>query len=199
MRQSNFHKAPTVAASTTTQAAAIPLATTIAWKRYLLVLALLFGVSFLYHQGFIVHAQQAVAGGTAPNGTIPPGGTIPGPVVDPAQGQVRVLHLAPIATDLNDTAVDICMAVGTPVAGLTGLRYLESSGYIALAPGTYQWSVGTPGCTTLRYQLPPFALAPGSVSTILIVGGANGQPLTSVFVVDVLGEFNQIYLPIIRL
>jgi len=31
------------------------------------------------------------------------------------------------------------------------------------------------------------------------VGGANGQPLTSVFVVDVLGEFNQIYLPIIRL
>lgn len=168
------------------------------WKTsvFLLVLALFVGLFF--GQGMIANAQPTVENGTNPNGTIPPGGTIPAPLPDPTAGQIRIIHLAPIAPAQNDTTVDICTALNTPVAGLTGLQYLETSGYISLAPGTYQWSVGTPGCTTLLYTLPPFASTRGSISTILIVGGANGQPLTSIFVVDELGQFNRLYIPIVQ-
>jgi len=94
--------------------------------------------------------------------------------------------------------VAVCSALGTPVDGLSGLFYLANSGYIALEPGLYDWFVGTPGCATQLFDLPPFRATPGSVATILLVGGANGQPLTSVLVVDEVGQ-NRLYLPIIRL
>ncbi|MEZ4614347.1 MAG: hypothetical protein R2867_02370 [Caldilineaceae bacterium] len=106
--------------------------------------------------------------------------------------------MAPISADWAATEVDICAAVGDPVPGLTGLHYLESSGYLALAPGTYDWAVGTPGCTTVLLDLPPFLLASGSVSTILIVGDNVNQPLNSVFLVDILGQVYQLYLPLIN-
>ncbi len=162
-------------------------------KRYLLLFLLLTAIAIFYSSNQPVNAQAGT------NGTIPPGGTIPAPQPDAAQGQVRVLHLAPIAADLNDTAVDICTEIGEPVAGLTGLVYLETSGYQLLPPGSYDWFVGTPGCATMLLDLPPFLLARGSVSTLLIVGGANGQELNSIFVVDLLGQVYQRYLPIVRL
>lgn len=171
----------------------------IAWKRYLLLLTVLVATSLFYSSYISVGAQAILEGNeTTPNGTIPPGGTIPPPTTDPTQGQVRVFHLAPFAAESSATAIDICETVGSPVAGLTGLVYLENSGYITVAPGTYDWAVGTPGCTTLLLDLPPFVTAPGSVATILVTGGANNQPLTSVFIVDELGQQNQLYLPLIH-
>lgn len=130
-------------------------------------------------------------------GTIPPGGTLPEPPTPvPGAGLVRVLHLAPFDTNLANTAVDICTEAGAPVVGLTDLVYLEQSGYSTLTPGVYDWTVSTPGCTTVVLDLPAFTLKAGSVLTLLIVGGGN-QPLNSVLLVDREAGAFAVNLPII--
>ncbi|MEZ4727438.1 MAG: hypothetical protein R3E79_09920 [Caldilineaceae bacterium] len=134
---------------------------------------------------------------TLPGGTIPPGGTLPAPPTPTAgTGLVRVLHLAPFDSDVENTAVDICTESGDPVDGLTDLVYLEQSGYIPLPPGEYDWTVATPGCDTVALDLPPFTLQSGTVLTLLVVGGDN-QPLSSVLLVDRGGLQYFVYLPII--
>ncbi len=135
-------------------------------------------------------------GDTTPPGTIPPGGTLPPPPTPAAgTGLVRVLHLAPFDPVIANTAVDICTTVGSPVAGLTDLVYLEQSGYIAFPAGTYDWLVGTPGCATAILDLPAFTLQSGNVLTLLIVGGDN-QPLSTVLLVEAEAK-TQFYLPLI--
>jgi len=181
----------------TAQTAASATISVLRHKRTLLIFLLLTSISIFYATNQSVNAQSGINSSDL-NGTIPPGGTIPAPQPDATQGQVRVLHLAPFATDLNDTEIDICKGVGDPVAGLTGLFYLQTSGYLFFPPGTYDWFVGTPGCATMLLDLPPFLLARGSVSTLLIVGGANSQPLNSIFLIDQLGQVYQRYLPIIN-
>jgi hypothetical protein len=140
--------------------------------------------------------SDAALGQTVPGGTIPPGGTLPAPPTPtPGAALVRVLHLAPFDSDLANTAVDICTQTGDPVAGLTDLVYLAQSGYITLPPGQYDWTVSTPGCGIVALDLPAFALQPGMVLTLLVVGGGN-QPLSSVLLVDRAGQ-SYLYLPIV--
>ena len=189
--------APSATSHSVSERSAYPTTRPLFCKRYLYLFILLTAITVLYSNNQPVKAQAGLSG-TTPHGTIPPGGTIPAPQPDIALGQVRVLHLAPIAADPNDTEIDICTESGDPVAGLTGLVYLENSGYQLFPPGSYDWFVGTPGCTTMLLDLPPFLLAPGSVSSILIVGGANSQSLNSIFVVDLLGRAYQRFLPIVR-
>ncbi|MCB0061663.1 MAG: DUF4397 domain-containing protein [Caldilineaceae bacterium] len=166
-----------------------------AWRlrrRYLLFVLLFVVVTVAYVRQ---ESAEVVAFDTIPGGTIPPGGTLPPPVIDPAQGQVRVLHLAPIDADLGNTAVDICTEGGTPVSGLTGLRYGDQSSYVAFAPGTQDWVVGPPGCGTTLLDLPPFLLERGSALTLIIAGDGANQPLRSVVLVDAAGQFYRLYLP----
>lgn len=133
---------------------------------------------------------------TVPGGTIPPGGTLPAPPTPtPGTGLVRVIHLAPFDNTVADTAVDICTQSGDPVTGLTGLVYLAQSGYVALSPGEYDWTVATPGCGTVALDLPAFTLQPGMVLTLLVVGGGN-QPLSNVLLVEQEGQ-QLLYLPLI--
>ncbi len=134
---------------------------------------------------------------TPPPSTIPPGGTLPPPPI-PTEGTglVRVLHLAPLDAVIANTAIDICTEAGVPVPGLTGLVYLEQSGYISLPAGSYDWTVGTPGCATEVLDLPAFTLSSGTVLTILVVGGDN-QPLSSFLLVDRVDETRRYYLPFI--
>lgn len=133
---------------------------------------------------------------TVPGGTIPPGGTLPTPAPPTVgTGFVRVLHLAPLDPNIANTAVDICTQAGAPVTGFTGLVYLEQSDYQPLLVGQYDWAVETPGCGTVKLDLPPFTLQSGAALTLLIVGGGN-QPLTSVLLVDRAGR-TFFYLPII--
>lgn len=147
---------------------------------YALLFLLLLGLANL--PGSWVNAAMLTQ--TVPGGTIPPGGTLPAPPdPTPGSGLVRVLHLAPLATAIANTAVDICTQAGAPVTGLTGLVYLAQSGYIALTPGVYDWVVSTPGCTTVVLDLPPFTVKAGGALTLLLVGGGN-QPPTSVLLVD---------------
>lgn len=190
--------APSVKFHPTSRTTTSPPVCTLLCQRYLILFILLTAIALFYSNNQAVNAQ-AGNNGTNSQGTIPPGGTIPAPQPDIALGQVRVLHLAPIAVDLNDTEIDICTESGDPVAGFAGLVYLENSGYQLFSPGSYDWFVGTPGCATELLDLPPFLLAPGGASTLLVVGGANGQPLNSLFVIDLLGRMHQRYLPIVRL
>lgn len=133
---------------------------------------------------------------TVPGGTIPPGGTLPPPAPPTAgSGVVRVIHLAPFDSTIANTTVDICTEAGAPVAGFTGLVYLEQSGYQPLPVGPYDWTVSTPGCGTEVFDLPPFTLQSGAALTLLLVGGDN-QPLTSVLLVDRAGQI-LFHLPII--
>jgi len=155
-----------------------------------LLLVTLAGLSSLWTDGIVL-------GQTTPPGTIPPGGTLPPPPIPAAgTGLVRVLHLAPFDPVVANTAIDICAAVGDPVAGLTDLVYLEQSGYIALPAGTYDWTVGTPGCATEVLDLPAFTLSSGTVLTLLVIGGDN-QPLSSFLLVDRTDETTKVYLPLI--
>ncbi len=190
--------APSAKFYPTSERVASPTTRPLFCKRYLFLFILLTAITILYANNQQVNAQVGL-NGTTPHETIPPGGTIPAPQPDLTQGQVRVLHLAPIAVDLNNTEIDICTESGEPVAGFTGLVYLDNSGYQLLPPASYDWYVGTPGCTTMLLDLPPFLLAPSTVATILIVGGANSQPLSSTLVIDQLGWIYQRYLPIVRL
>lgn len=137
---------------------------------------------------------------TVPGGTIPPGGTLPAPLTPaPGTGLVRVIHLAPFDGVIANTAVDICTQAGAPVVGLTGLVYLEQSGYLTLTPGVYDWKVLKPGCGTTLLDLPDlpaFTLQSGTVLTLLFVGGGS-QPFSSVLLVDRSGVQSTLYLPLI--
>lgn len=166
--------------------------------RYLLFLFVFLALTSVYLAQQPGSATAADAQGTTPGGTIPPGGTLPSPVIDPEQGQVRVIHLAPVAVDLGDTTVDICTEADVPVTDLTGLQYGEQSSYVAFAPGAQDWYVGTPGCSTNLVDIPLFYLARGSAITIIISGDGTNQPLRTLFLVDATGEVYKLYLPIIQ-
>ncbi len=149
--------------------------------------------------GFVFYEANAqgeteVAGA---NGTIPPGGTVPPPPTDLDNGFVRVVHVAPFAVDIIDTALVVCADLNTPVAGLPTLYYLSSSDYIPLPPREYDWFAGPPGCGGELVDIPEFRLFGDAALTLYISGGANDQPLTTVLSVDRAGMSNVYYLPFI--
>jgi hypothetical protein len=131
-------------------------------------------------------------------GTIPPGGTVPPAPIDLVNGFVRVVHAAPFAADVNDTAVDICDENDDPIPGLTGLLYLNESGYLPFAPGSYDWYVGTPGCASQVVDIPPFNLFVNAALTIYILGDGTNQPFTTVLSVDRAGLDQVSHLPLIH-
>lgn len=158
----------------------------------------IFGLTFallcamaLYGAWFADGVSAANAGTLPPGQTIPPGGTIP-PATEPAddQGQVNIIHLAPFASDLIDTGIQICDADGNPVTNY--IYYQQQTGYIDLDIGTYDWVVAEAGsnCTTLLpgLDLPSFFIADGTRLTLLIFGDNDNQPLDSMVLVDRVGE-----------
>lgn len=138
---------------------------------------------------------KALNTGTVP-GTIPPGGTIPPAPIDPRNGQVRVVHLAPFDAVLANTAVDVCRENNTPVTGFTGLVYLSTSGYQPFPPTIYDWKVMTPGCGALLVDIPPFTLNAGAVLTLYIVGDDDNQSLSTLLSVENVGTYT-VWFPII--
>ena len=139
------------------------------------------------------------AEGAAPLGqTIPPGGTIPpAPEAGAEQGQVNVIHVAPVDSEVIDTGVQICNAeTNTPVTGY--LYYQQQTGYLDLAPDTYDWYVSLAGdnCTNELLDLPPFNIGKGTRISLLIFGDNDNQPLDSLVIVEVLGSFD-LYWPVV--
>lgn len=131
-------------------------------------------------------------------GTLPPGGTVPPPPpTDVTRGFVRVVHAAPFAPVVADTAVDICDATNTPVSGLSGLVYLSATDYLPFAPGFYDWYVGEPGCTAQVVDIPEFRLFPDTVVSLYILGDNDNQPVTTILNVDRAGLNRTYHLPIV--
>ena len=143
--------------------------------------------------GLSLVSQQVSAG------TIPPGGTVPGGTIPPAgQGQVNIIHLAPFAAALSDTAVDVCTQANVPVTGATNLHYLEQSGFLTLPAGTYHWKVTKPGCGAFVVNVPAFVLNDQAQLTLLILGdGSVDHPYSTVLLVQNPGLSNKVSLPII--
>lgn len=123
--------------------------------------------------------------------TIPPGGTVPpAPEPIPNRGQVNILHLAPFASEVIDTGIQICDTDGNPVTSY--LYYQQQTGYLTLPMQTYRWVVAEAGsnCTVplVGLELPPIFVADGTLLTLLIIGDNSNMPFDSVLQVERLGE-----------
>lgn len=89
---------------------------------------------------------------------------------------VRVGHLAPFAPDPG-TLVDICLQDSIPVLGLEGVAYGDVSGYLMLAPGTYDLKIAAPGCHAILIDPMPHMFVGGDLLSVFAVGDDDNQPL----------------------
>jgi hypothetical protein len=112
-------------------------------------------------------------------------------------GLLNVIHAAPIDSDINNTALDLCnTADDAKVSG--PLLYGEQTGYQSLDMGAYDWCVAAAGnCGSSLFDIPTFEIRAGTRFSLVIYGGANGQPLATVLIVEDAGKAVRL-LPIIR-
>ncbi len=154
---------------------------------------LLYGLLFVALVGMagmvMITGPDALAAPAPPDTTIPPG-TLPKPDGPPLSGIINILHLAPVAADLDDTAVVICNDADDSLVG-GPLRYGEQSGYLNLFFGNYDWYVAgaAGGCDpgSLLLDLDPFTMRGNAKLSLVIFGGANTQPLDSVLIIEAFG------------
>jgi hypothetical protein len=74
---------------------------------------------------------------------------------DPINAKVRITHLAPFATDLDDTRVDVCTDAGAAV--LSNVPYKGfTDPYLSLPAGDYDLLIAVAGtsCATVALDLP---------------------------------------------
>jgi len=167
-------------------------------RRYLFIAMF---AMLLVFAGFSMISQQVSAastipvGGTVPpGGTIPPGGTVP-PLPAALQGQINIVDEA-----FSTTGVDVCTKTNIPVTGATNLHYQDQSGFLTLPAGVYDWKVtaANSNCGTTLVNIPPFTLSAQGVLTLFITGdGSTNQPFNTVLIVQNLGLFLKLYLPLI--
>jgi len=91
--------------------------------------------------------------------------------------KVRVVHSAPFAANLEDTAVSIRTDNGDLVGGLTGVQFGQASGYLELPAGTYDLNVATVDGSQRLIDLAPVTLNNGDIVTVFAVGDGVNQPL----------------------
>ncbi len=92
------------------------------------------------------------------------------PLADP---NLQVVHLAPFADDINDTAVNISIN-GTPV--LTDVLYAGSTGYLSVGAGENQIQIFPSGSSTPAIS-ETVVLTADMDFTAIAIGGANGWDL----------------------
>ena len=97
----------------------------------------------------------------------------------PAEGNLnlRVVHTAPFAADLDDTQVSIRTAGGDVVNNLEAVPYLVNSGFFAVPAGTYDLKVASPDGSVNYIDPLPAGLPAGADVTIYAVGDGINQPL----------------------
>jgi hypothetical protein len=136
----------------------------------------------------------------AEEGPVPPGGTIPAPNPPGGlQGSVNVVHWASFDPDRNLTAIDVRTEAGDLVNDkFAGLKYQDSSQFVVLPAGEYDWKatlVSDPLQTVV--DIPPFTLNSGAVLSIMLVTDEQDQ-VTSLLFVHVFGSVvRDVYWPLI--
>ncbi len=105
------------------------------------------------------------------------------PLVDdnaaPAEGfaKIRIIHTAPFAVALEDTAVSIRTDSGDVVGGLSNVQFGQNSGYLELPEGLYDLNVATPDGSAVLIDLAPAYLSSGEVINVFAVGDGSNQDL----------------------
>ena len=98
---------------------------------------------------------------------------------DPAEGNlnVRIVHAAPFAAELDDTEVSIRTAGGVVVNNLVGVPYFDQTGFFAIPAGTYDLKVASNDGQTNLIDPLPVDLPAGVDVTIVAIGDGVNQPL----------------------
>ncbi|MEM1091786.1 MAG: DUF4397 domain-containing protein [Pseudomonadota bacterium] len=91
--------------------------------------------------------------------------------------KLRVVHAAPFAAEIADTAVSIRLDSGAIVNSLASVLYSEDSGFFELAAGDYDLQVASPDGTQAFINLAPITLADGDIVTVFAVGDGANQAL----------------------
>jgi hypothetical protein len=101
--------------------------------------------------------------------------------LEEGMGAVQVAHAAPIASDLAETAVDICTADGQSV--VAGLQYSQAQ-TLMLPAASYDLSVAAPGtnCETVLLDLPVLDLAAGTATSVMAFSSLEIDALNAVVV-----------------
>ena len=91
-------------------------------------------------------------------------------------GKLRVGHLAPFASDIEDTKVDICFDDGTPLAALQDVPYDLVSDFLELPAGDYDLKItlaDNGSCEQTALDLPEIRLGDGDVFDAYAIGKNN--------------------------
>ena len=103
----------------------------------------------------------------------------------PAPGNVRlrVVHAAPFAANIADTAVSIRTDGGAVVGGLDDVEFGDNSGFLEVPAGMYDLQVATVDGSMSLINPAPVMLPEGTVVTVFAVGDGANQPLgiTAIF------------------
>ncbi|NUM44159.1 MAG: DUF4397 domain-containing protein [Anaerolineales bacterium] len=92
--------------------------------------------------------------------------------------KIRIAHLAPFASDLSGTNVDICTDDGTAI--LTNVPYKGyTNPYVELPAGDYDLQIAAPGgtCETTLLDIPSVRLSDGDIADVFAIGDLSNQPL----------------------
>lgn len=100
----------------------------------------------------------------------------------PAEGNLnlRIVHAAPFAADLDMTAVSIRTDDGMVVGGLSNVPYNVDSGFLEVPAGTYDLKVASPDGSVNYFDIAPAALPAGADVTVYAVGDIMNQPLGAI-------------------
>lgn len=102
----------------------------------------------------------------------------------PAAGNLnlRIVHAAPFAADLDATAVSIRTDDGTVVAGLSNVPYNVDSGFLEVPAVTYDLKVASPDGSVNYFDIAPvdLSVAAGGDVTVYAVGDIMNQPLGAI-------------------
>jgi hypothetical protein len=110
------------------------------------------------------------------------------------EGKVRITHLAPFASTLSATEVDIRTDAGDPVA--TNVPYKGfTDPYLSLPNGVYDLKITTPGGGTDLLDLDPFILADGEITSFYAIGDLDNQPLEVLQLISEQGAV--LYFPLV--
>jgi len=90
---------------------------------------------------------------------------------------VRVVHAAPFASDLDGTEVSIRTAGGDVVNGLVGVPYGVDSGFFQIPAGNYDLKVASNDGSVNYIDPLPADLPAGADVTVFAVGDGINQPL----------------------
>lgn len=102
----------------------------------------------------------------------------------PAAGNLnlRIVHAAPFAANLNDTQVSIRTDDGTVVAGLSAVPYNVDSGFLEVPAVTTDLKVASPDGSVTYFDIAPvdLSVAAGGDITVYAVGDITNQPLGAI-------------------